>query len=384
MTRQRIAFLYRSIMSFYAPIPAILAIQLGWGAKAVGAIAALTSLGNLLSSYFWPRYAATARRAGVITLGFLGIILGAILLQNQNTLIPAVIIMSLVPAATYYFLLEGVRRQKGNLSKNVANFYQSESAGMLFGAILGAVSSYFLPNTYLSLVLLGVAILSILISVSSMKDVNLGPLPTSGVVEESLVTQKKLKKFGLRYVGEVGLTKKMLPYLFMSGLFSLSFALVYPQLPVIVETVFGNAALFYSLSILSRIFGTLAYKIAGNLNHKSIWVGWPVRLIASLLVAGAIFTKWSLLVFFILAGFGWAFIKTYYGIKNLESGEKLTSLNLTVRSLFYTIGSAMSGSILEMFTFVGSALISTAIFLIAPLWLFWAQKNLKQEASVKS
>jgi|GEM_PF-6951728 len=379
MVSHRIAFIYRAIMTFYSPIPAILAINFGWGAKAVGIIAALTSMGSLFSNYFWPRYAAKAEKAGVISLGFLGIILGALLLQNSKTLILAVIVMSLLPDAAYYFLLEGVRRKRGKLSKNVSSFYRSESAGMLGGSVLGAISSYVLSESFLPFVLLGASILSVLISMKYLDHLSVEPTPKRGIVEERLVTSKKMKKFGLKYVGEIGLTRKMLPYLFMSGLFSLSFSLIYPQLPVIVEMVFGNASLFYTFTILARVFGTLAYKLAGSLNHKSFWIGWPIRLLAFLLIAATRFTKWALPVFFLVAGFGWAFIKTFYGIMNLESGEKLTSLNLVVRSLFYTLGSAVSGTLMVSIGFVGSALISSLLFFLAPWWLIATNKNIREK-----
>ncbi|MBR9689354.1 MAG: MFS transporter [Candidatus Altiarchaeota archaeon] len=377
-TRQVTAFLYQAVMSFYAPIPAIIAINLGWGAKAVGIIAAISSLGSLCANYFWPRYAAISQKVGVISLGLLGIIMGALLLHNPSTLIPAVIIMSLLPSAAYFSLLDDVRKEGGNLSKNVSKFYESDSAGRMAGLIIGAVTSYFIPINQLPFVLLVVSLFVILLVSGMMGEEGLVPIVHKGFVEMRFLDKRMELKSLIGSVKDIGFSKRIMPYLFMSGMFSMSFALVYPQLPIIVETLFGNASLFYALSILSRVFGTIAFRIAGMVGEQSLIIGWPIRLAAFLFIIMSPINKWLLIPFFIFAGIGWSFLKTYYGIRDLGSGEKLTSLNLFVRSSSYTVGSFLSGGLIDGIGIMATGLISTLVFLLAPIPLFISEKVLKQ------
>ena len=363
--KRAIALMYQLMMAFYSPLPAILALKMGMGATFVGLLAALNSITQQAGNLFWPRYVTRTQRAGVVSLGFFGIMLGAILLANPATLIPAVIVMALLPRGTYFYLLDEVRREEGDLKGKVAGFYRINTYGTLSGMALGALASQFLPASSLPFVLLAIAgVLSAMLS-SLMGEEGLMPIFRRGLVELREINRSVngiSLGAGVRHVAGA---RGFAHYLSTSWLFSLGFAFIYPQFPVFVDFLFGNPSLYYVLAVISRVSSIAGYTLAGRAG-RSLLLGWGLRaLMYGLLFASL---KYPLLIFpaFVLSGFGWAFLNTFYEAENLSVGYRLTSLNHFSRGIAYSTGSAFSGYLFSRGPLAALSA-SLAVVLLAPL-----------------
>ena len=377
-----VIIIYQALMSFYWPLPALIAIDSGMGARFIGLIVAISTVCQLISSLFWPKYARFSDKTRGISLGFIGILVGSVLLQNINTLIPAVIVLSILPGAAYYSLLNDVRNNAGSLSENVSSFLKKDSVGRLIGFTVGTLGAFFFTTSQLPILLFTLAIFSAL-AASGLSGGN----GWYTLVDDSLVEIQTIDR-GLRsgrvfwMVNNIGLEKAAVPYMLTSALFSFGFATIFAQMTVIIEMIFGNALLFYLMSLLSRIFMIIAYQFAGRVRNPLMF-GYLLRSsMIGFLLLGTV-NKWLMVPFFMLSGAGLSFLLTFYNLRNLKLGSEMVSLNVSARLIAYSIGSYLSGLILETGGIIASGLVSLTVVLLAPLPFLLSTNRLKPLAWIK-
>ena len=85
-----------------------------------------------------------------------------------------------------------------------------------------------------------------------------------------------------------------------------------------------------------------------------------------------------LLLFYIMSGLSWTFFAIFYGSFGLRVGEELLGANMAARSLSYTIGSLISGFLIDKYGFFYPFLLGFAIFLIAPLPFLLAKSSVSE------
>ena len=377
-----IIILYQALMSFYWPLPALIAINNGMGARFVGFIVALSTVCQLISSLFWPKYSKFSDKTRGISLGFIGILVGSVLLQNVNTLIPAVIILSILPGAAYYSLLNDVRNSAGSLSENVSGFLKRDSVGRLIGFTIGTFGAFFFTTAQLPILLFTLAVFFAL-AASGLSGGN----GWSTLVDDSLIELHTIDK-GLRsgrifwMINNIGLEKAAIPYMLTSALFSFGFATIFAQMTVIIEIIFGNALLFYLMSLLSRVFMIIAYQFAGRVRSPLLF-GYALRSSMMIFLFLGLINKWLMVPFFMFSGAGLSFLLTFYNLRNLRLGSEMISLNVSARLIAYSIGSYLSGIILEAGGIIATGIISLTVILLAPIPFLISTKCLKPLAWIK-
>ncbi len=368
-------------MAVYVPLPALIALNQGWTPKSIGIIATLMSFGTLFSNWVWPKYVAASKKVGALSLGFISILLGSLLLQNPSTLILAIIILSVFPSLAYHTLLNEVKNDKGSLSENVAMFHQSTSSGNLFGLIIGVFCSQFFSIEQLPFILFVVALLSTLL-ISSLIDIEgLFPIFVGGFNEikkvNSHIRKKRKRERDTSYV------KTFIPYLILSSLFSLSLSTIGAQFTTIIKFLFLDPSLYYLFAIVLEIGIILTYKISGKVGNKALPLAIILRFLACLSLIFTISNKWMFISYALLTGITWGFINTFYSTINLQTNENILSLNRTLRSVSYMFGSYFSGTFFQIGGLFLSSIISMSFILLAIIPSFLAQKALKCPSSEK-
>ena len=360
-------FPYGVLTAVVAILPVLILIDAGGTAFQVGLLAALTAFCNLVGGIFWPKYLKVTSKASVVVMGYLGLFLGLLMMQNPSLLFLATAVAVFFPQAIFYATITELKARTTALSGNLGRFYSFASVATAVGYVLGAAGTHFLDPLPFARVVAFLSLFSIPVVASTLSEESLGRLVSNGITEFRRMGSH-LAGRNLRVV-RFGFGLEKLPFLLTSSIFSICFGIVFSQRTNFVKTWRASNFIVYALLLMEVIISSMVYRLAGRADQKGLYIGhaFLILCLGSFLMAVHFLSLPWIVLAYIFGGIFWPFINVFYSSYGLGFSEELLGVNLSTRSTFYIVGSLLGGFLVENYGFLLAFAIGTAVALLAPL-----------------
>ncbi|MBR9681686.1 MAG: MFS transporter [Candidatus Altiarchaeota archaeon] len=376
-------FPYGILVAIAAILPILILIDAGGTAFQVGLLAALSAFCNLFGGFFWPKYLRIANKASLIVMGYLGMFLGLLLLQEPRLVFVATAIIAFFPRAIFYATISELKARSHALSGSLGKFYKFASIATAIGYVAGAVGTHFLSPIAFTKIVAFFALASVPLLAGTLSEESLGRLMGRGMNEfRRMGSQIANHRIRLTRV-EFGRDK--IPFLLTSAIFSLSFGLVFSQRANFVKTWRDSNFIVYALLFMEMMLSALIYDLAGKEDQKGLYIGHAllmVCLVSFLLAIHYLSLPW-IVTAYLFAGLFWPFINIFYNSYGLGFSEELLGANLSARSLFYMIGSLIGGFLVEQYGFFVSFSAGAGIAVLAPLPFLIGRKYMNKDINAE-
>jgi len=357
---------YEILRAALGLLPALIVLNAGGSAIHIGMLAALSSFCNMMGGFFWPRYLKAANRASVIIMGYLGLFLGLVLMNQPRLVFPATAVVQFFPLAIFYAVMSAMKNSEV-LGSSLGRFFRFTSMAAAVGYTIGLVGTSLVAPQTLAMFLAFGALASIPFVATTIGEEGLAQLLDGGMTEfkrmGSLLTCGRIR------LPRFDFGREQLPFLFTSAIFSICFGMVFSQRANVVKSWFGLDWPVYAFMLIDIFFSILVYGVAGRFEGRGLRIGHTLLVFCLLCFLAALhwFSIPLLVIVYILSGLFWPFINIFYSAYGLGISEELLGANLSIRSTFYILGSLTSGYFIEQWGFFWTFAVALGIVIFAPL-----------------
>jgi hypothetical protein len=371
---------YKLIVAAYNFLPPLIVLSRGEGAVGVGIVSAVYMFGLFFGPLLWTKFASHANRKYLVMVGYIGLLLGLLMLTLPSMLYPGVFVTAFFPQASYFAVLAEVKRKKGSLGESLGKLEQLSGIAWAVGLLIGFAGVSFLTIPQFIILLAAMTLVSL-----PLVTMAVGSSMTSAFVNGF----KELGKFNMWVLSSLGVTRVAVPqfkrdrralslYLF-AIVFAVSSGFTFPQMATFLEDFFAAPNLIYLCYFIDACASTALFSVAGRARHRAYQFGYPLRILAYVaLLASTYFVNLPLfLLFYLVEGLAWGFIMIFFEYSGLKLGEGVYGTQLSLRLFTYSVTSALSGFIIDSFGFLVPFV--AGLLLFCSTWLFygWFKKEIE-------